>query len=144
MSEQSRLKSLTTSVVCLLACGCASGRMALTANPEQCVIVNGEAVSTAGTQNLLEVLRRKATAFRLGEQRPPDETPLVLVDGTAMTDGVRALAGIPATDVASVSFLRASDAVPRYGRTANHGAIIIQTRIPEAAERSDGRGCGNR
>jgi len=120
--------SLPMAALWLVTCSCASSRMALSGSPDGRVIVDGEEVLTAGDQNLLELLRRKATAYRLGEQAPADEQPLVLVDGVTMTDGARSLAGIPAFHVASVSLLRETEAVPLYGPRARKGAIIVRTR----------------
>jgi hypothetical protein len=112
----------------LMACSCASGRVALSGVPGERVIVDGEEVFTAGDQTLLELLRRKVAGHRLGEQAPVAEQPLVLVDGVAMMDGARALAGIPAFHVVSVSLLRQTEAVPLYGPRARFGAIIVRTR----------------
>ena len=120
--------SLPIATLLLLVCGCASSRMALESSPAHRVIVDGEEVVTVGHENLLELLRRKATAYRLGEQAPADEQPLVVVDGITMMDGALALASIRAFHVASVSLLRQTEAVPVYGPRARKGAIIVNTR----------------
>ena len=58
-----------------VAAGCATGRIAVYGEDLHRIEVNGEEVATAGNESLLEVLQRKATAFRLGEQAPSDDRP---------------------------------------------------------------------
>ncbi len=120
--------SLAIAAVSVIASSCGTGRASFSVQGENRVTVNGEAVPTTGEENLLAVLRRKASAYRLGEQSSPDDQPLVLVDGVAMMDGARSLNDIPASHVQSVTLLRPAAAVPAYGSRARKGAIVIKTR----------------
>jgi hypothetical protein len=49
----------------------------------------------------------------------------VYVDNRAVDEGKDALRQIPAHEVASIEYLKASDAVLRFGRRASGGAIIV-------------------
>lgn len=118
---------LWIAVLALLVSGCTTRRPPAP-NPVHLVVVNGEEVAAPGSESLREVLQRKATAFRLGEQTPPAEWPLLVVDGVPMIDGLRSLDRIPALHVKRVTLLRAVQATPQYGPRAHYGAIIVTTR----------------
>jgi hypothetical protein len=93
------------------------------------VYVNHEQVWTQGNDNVLDLLRRKVAAFRLGERAPlVGEQPLVVVDGVLAVDGVRTLAGIPAFHAESIETIHPPQAMARYGAMAVRGAILVTTR----------------
>jgi hypothetical protein len=93
-----------------------------------CVLINGEEVITTGDKTLLELLRGRVTPARILEPNPPEEQPLVMIDGTATVNGIDALAGMPAYRAFSVTILRAAEAFQRYGERAYRGAVIVRTK----------------
>lgn len=60
------------------------------------------------------------------------ETPMLLVDGVRVGT-FRALAQLPARDIASMRILTGSDGATRYGIHAASGVIIVQTFHPDPA-----------
>lgn len=52
---------------------------------------------------------------------------LVVVDGSPVTDGVRALENIPSESVAFVQILSGREAVLRYGSGGGNGVIVVKT-----------------
>jgi hypothetical protein len=92
------------------------------------VFVDGKPVTAGATQSLLDLLRLTLSATRLGDERPLELQPFVLVDGVAFVTGVRALADLPATHVDSVVVLRPAQAMGRYGARARWGAVVVRTR----------------
>ncbi|HSL71958.1 MAG TPA: hypothetical protein VK864_17040 [Longimicrobiales bacterium] len=92
------------------------------------LLVNGKAVSSQN-RNLAEVLMGAAAPHRIGAYAMTrGEEPLVVIDGIVMADGLRAVAAVPAFQVANVEILRMAEAVPRFGSLARNGAIVVRTR----------------
>jgi hypothetical protein len=120
--------SMSVAVLSLVNGGCFTGRVSLIGAGDDRVVVDGEVVLTSGNRSLLELLRAKVNASRLGENASPEDQPLVIVDGIVMTDGPRSLAEIPASHAQAVVTMRGIEAVPVHGSKAEGGAIIVQTR----------------
>jgi len=93
------------------------------------ILVNRETVQIHGNDSVLDVLRRKVSVFRLGEQAASSrEQPLVLIDGRAVVDGVAVLNGMPAFHVESAQVLSRAEAMAAYGGLGVRGAVVITTR----------------
>ena len=93
------------------------------------LIVNQRSVRIDGATELLQLLRRHMSTYRLSlGDVSPDDQPLVVLDGLGLFDGMRRLADIPVQDVQSITVLRPLDALTRYGPRAGKGAIEIATK----------------
>ena len=80
------------------------------------VIINRKAVPSKGAENLLDLLGRHVSPFRLGLQTASsDARPAVLIDGVLTSSGLETIASLPSRDVDSVIVLRPPDAVSRLG-----------------------------
>jgi hypothetical protein len=120
---------------CVMLVGCATGG-ARVASSDAHVQVDSVPVAVAGNPTLLELLRRATFAGRLGEDAPPQDRPLVVIDGVIQLDGTAALASIPALQVGSVTTMRGARAVALYGPKAAAGAIVVRTRGREGVRLS--------
>lgn len=93
------------------------------------VIINRKAVPSKGAENLLDLLGRHVSPFRLGLQTASsDARPAVLIDGVLTSSGLETIASLPSRDVDSVIVLRPPDAVSRLGVRGGSGAIVVTTR----------------
>lgn len=93
------------------------------------VVVNQRSVRIDGATDLLQLLRRHISAYRLSlGEVSPDDQPLVVLDGLGLFGGVRRLTDIPMQDVQSITVLRPLDAMTRYGPRAGKGAIEVATK----------------
>lgn len=118
-------------IVVAAASACAHAEdVALVPAPGMYVLsIDDAPVAVPAASMLQEVLRRKASAFRLAElSADPARQPLVVVDDVRLRAGVGALASIPTCDVESVRLVRPIRAVQFYGPDGAAGAIEIRTR----------------
>ena len=73
--------------------------------------------------NVLELLEGRVARFRFEQM-----TPLVVVDGVRLTDGIQALRAMSPRDVETITTLWPHDAAFRYGPPAADGAIVVTTK----------------
>lgn len=98
------------------------------------VTIDRKPVRSDGSANLLELLTRNVSPFRLGLLgASPDDHPVVVIDGVLVSDGARAIATLSSHTVDSVTILRPTAAVARLGARGAHGAILVTTRSGRAA-----------
>lgn len=104
------------------------------------LLVDGESVRVPVTSTLLEALRRKASVLLLADRSgPANRSPLVVLDGMPLRDGLAVLRTMTVCDVAGVRLLRTGDAVRQYGDTGGAGAIVVRTH--HASEPAAGVSC---
>jgi hypothetical protein len=123
-----RSSSISVLLVCVATAACAAAPVAQARVESERVLVNGRAVHTAGNQSLLQVLRSAANPRRIGDELPPEQRPIVLLDGVMVRNGVAYLGQIPALQVESVTVLRNVEAIALHGPMARNGAILVTTR----------------
>jgi hypothetical protein len=86
-----------------------------------------DTVTVVRQSNVFELLQPRLARYRyfvntLGR------SPLVVLDGIPLVDGLESLRAMSATGVQDITMLRSVDATFRYGSNASEGAIVITTR----------------
>ncbi|MDH3222242.1 MAG: hypothetical protein OEO23_00890 [Gemmatimonadota bacterium] len=93
--------------------------------------ITAEELAAVSTSDCLEAVRTLRPQWLRSRAAPtprdPNPTPRVVVDGNAR-GGLEELSLIPASDVASIDYMSASDATIRFGTGFPGGAIVVRTR----------------
>jgi outer membrane cobalamin receptor len=140
-----RSGKLTLSLVVSLAfAGCAG--MQAGERPDGAVpgaeVITREEIQKTGARDAFEALQRSSRKLLVQDtgfgNRPrvtsrgvgsfilsPDVA--IVVDGIRLADGVTALRGLPANDIAFMQVLTARQATPRMGATGGNGAVLVTT-----------------
>jgi hypothetical protein len=119
--------------LCATAAGCATaGSSAVKASVDRAdwgdvVTINKDTVTVVTQSNVLELLQSRMARYRFS-LNVLGRSPLVVVDGIPLVDGLEALRAMSATGVQDITMLRSVDATFRYGVNASEGAILITTR----------------
>jgi hypothetical protein len=129
MTKQSKALVIMATLGTALLQGCAF------ANPHQTtaalnqvdlqnrVAINNRAVEIVGQHNVLELLEGRVTRSRFLQM-----TPLVVVDGVPLNNGIDALRTMSPHEVQSITTLWPQDAAFRYGQIGDQGAIVVTTK----------------
>ena len=129
-----------SAAVSLTAC---AGRQYHPANPRPGVqVITAEQIARSGASTAWEVLKREAPTLTLRDTRGGrpasagrrgrssillEDAPLVVLDGVRLTD-FRALDGIPAATILTISVYNGIEGTTYYGTNAVSGVIVIQTK----------------
>lgn len=105
-------------------------------------VITAEQIARSGASTAWEVLKREAPTLTLRDTRGGRPTsagrrgrssivlqdaPLVVLDGVRLTD-FRALDGIPAVTILTISVYTGIEGTTYYGTNAGSGVIVIQTK----------------
>jgi hypothetical protein len=120
-------------IVGLIAAGCVTGgsttgvHQTLSANSlNGRVLVNRDTVQVTAQQSALELLDGRVARFRSAAAL--GGTPLVVLDGVPLVDGLNTLRLMRADDVRSITTMWPVDAAFRYGSAGKNGAILVATK----------------
>ncbi len=117
-----------------LACSHASRPVSVMTGPGG-FLVTEEKIRASGATTAWEALRRTVPILQFREsrgtpariQRRGTASLYVFVDQVRLLD-LKALASMPASDIAAIEVLSGADATTRYGGLSTSGAIVIHTR----------------
>jgi len=105
-------------------------------------VITAEQIARSGAHTAWEVLKREAPLLSLRDNRSGragsagrrgrtsivlDDPPVVILDGTRLTD-FHALDGIPAATILSISIYTGVEGTTYYGTNAVSGVIVIETK----------------
>jgi len=105
-------------------------------------IITSEQIARSGASTAWDVLKREAPTLTLRDTRGGrpasagrrgrssivlQDAPLVVLDGVRLTD-FRALDGIPAATILTISVYNGIEGTTYYGTNAVSGVIVIQTK----------------
>jgi len=106
-------------------------------------IITSEQIARSGASTAWDVLKREAPTLTLRDTRGGrpgsagrrgrssivlQDAPLVVLDGVRLTD-FRALDGIPAATILTISVYNGIEGTTYYGTNAVSGVIVIQTKV---------------
>jgi hypothetical protein len=106
------------------------------------MVIFRDRIEDMRVRTALEVVERSATHLLI--QRPRQGDPVrithrgrdslllsgevqIVIDGTLIGDGVRALENVPAASVEWIQILSGREAVVRYGSGGGNGVIVVKT-----------------
>ena len=105
-------------------------------------VITAEQIARSGANTAWDVLKREAPTLTLRDTRGGrpasagrrgrssivlQDAPLVVLDGVRLTD-FRALDGIPAITILTISIYTGIEGTTYYGTNAGSGVIVIQTK----------------
>ena len=105
-------------------------------------VITAEQIARSGANTAWDVLKREAPTLTLRDTRSGrpasagrrgrssivlQDAPLVVLDGVRLTD-FRALDGIPAITILTISIYTGIEGTTYYGTNAGSGVIVIQTK----------------
>jgi outer membrane cobalamin receptor len=145
--ESMRARHFTLALVATLTltlAGCAG--MKAGERPDGAVpgaeIITREDIARTGARDAFEALQRSSRKLLVQDtgfgNRPRvtnrgvgsfvlEPSVAIVVDGVRLADGITALRGLPANDIAYMQVLTARQATPRMGSTGGNGAVLVTT-----------------
>src|SRR5207247_8578314 len=129
-----------SAAVSLSACAARQYRLADSRAGSQ--VITAEQIARSGANTAWDVLKREAPTLTLRDTRSGrpasagrrgrssivlQDAPLVVLDGVRLTD-FRALDGIPAITILTISIYTGIEGTTYYGTNAVSGVIVIQTK----------------